>query len=233
MTRVGPVHPLAEVVVLVAATHQPARLPTRRGGRGLDAGSEELGAQQPGRVARDGAQLAAQRLVQPLQLAQRRALVATVGVLPGQDEVRLLVDGVRAQQVLPATGQPEKVLVQGRQRVPGGSRPGLVRVIGEQRAAVRRECRFGVGRGAGRDGDLPQAAEDDRVDRDIVVGEEQDLVVAQLQRALAVTEGPARVVRRLVQPGTSRLDADARPERVHDLLAVHPARVGQGQQLHQ
>ena len=152
----------------------------------------------------------------------------------GPGEVRLLVDRVRAQQVLPSARQAEQVLVQRGQRVPSGvGRPGLVEVVGQQRAAVRRERLLRIGRGAGRDGRLAQAPEHDRVHRHLVVREQQDLVLAQQDGALAVAECPPRVVRRLVQPRAGGLDADAGPQRVHDPLAVHAAPVGEGEQLHQ
>ncbi len=220
-------------VVHVAAADQPRGVPARARRHHLEGGPDQLLAQPPRLVTRDGAQLAAQGLVHPLQLAQRGPYVAAVGVLPGQREVGLLVGRVRAEQVLPPAGQPEQVLVQGGQRVAALGRPRLVGVVGQQGTGVHRECLLRLlGRAVGQ-GRLGGAAELDRVDAHLVVGEQQDLVLPQQQRARPVAECTPRVVRRLVQARAGHVDRDTGPQRVHHPFAVHPAAVRQREQLHQ
>ena len=59
-----------------------------------------------------GAELAAQRLLEPLELAKGRAAVAAFGVGTGQREVGLLVGGVVHEELLPAPGPAEQVELQ-------------------------------------------------------------------------------------------------------------------------
>ena len=217
-----------------------SRRPTSR----IASPSPDAGGRRPGRAgelrlqlargpAGHRAELAPQGLVHALELTQRRSYVASIGVLPGQREVGLLVSGVRPDEVLPPSREPEQVLVQDRQRLAPRGRPGLVQVLGQQRPGVRREHPLRLGCRSGRQCGLGPATEVDGVDGDLGIGKQEHQVVAQQQRGGLVAEGTACVVRGLVQPRHRGLDGQVRPERVHHLLAVHPAALGQRQHLHQ
>ncbi len=235
--RVRLVEPAPDVVAHGAPPHQPVRRallgdPRRRPGH--------QGLAQPfdGRAGRR-TQLAVQRLVEPLELAQRAADVALVREGVHDREVGLLVRGVVPEQLLPPSGQPEQVGVQDPDGLPGLLGPGLVRVVGQQRPAV--PLQRGLGRLVGPFGQrhLAQATQLLHVDGHPGVRQQSDELVAEHDAARVDLgrggrgEGPARVVGCLVQAWAGLLDEGVRPERVDHLLAVQPVVDGERQQLDQ
>ena len=71
----------------------------------LGDGGQNLVADGQRALTRTDAQLAAQRRVHPLELPQRRTMVARLDVLRHQRDVGLLVGRVLDEQVLPAPRQ--------------------------------------------------------------------------------------------------------------------------------
>ncbi len=98
---VGARHRLADLVADGAAADEPDALVGVLGA----AGSRVQPRAQPlGLGARRGAELAEQRVVEALELPQRRAYVAAVGVPVDQSEVGGLVGRVLGEHVVPALG---------------------------------------------------------------------------------------------------------------------------------
>ena len=140
MARVGPVQPLPEVVVHVAAADQPRGVPARAS-RAPARGRPGPARARSRRASSLGTVPSSRRRAWSIRSSWRSAArwSPAVGVLPGQREVGLLVGRVRAEQVLPPAGQPEQVLVQGGQRV-AGRRPPTAR-RGRRAAGHRRTPR--------------------------------------------------------------------------------------------
>jgi hypothetical protein len=75
-------------------------------------------------------EVAAQRALQPLQLAQRPAPVAALGEPAGQRDARLLVGGVGAHEIRPPARAAQHLLVQPVQPISRAVQPRLIRVAG-------------------------------------------------------------------------------------------------------
>ena len=187
------------------------------------------GAQPLRRRARDGAELALQRLFHALELAQRAAEVTLVGHGPHQREVRRLVCRLLPQHRVPLPGEPQAVEVQQPCLVSGSLGPGLEEIIREQRATI--ECDGGRGQilGVLPHGALGRRPEMIQIDLDGPV--QPHHVVAGVQGVGA--KGPAGVVRGLVQAGRGGRGVDAGPYQLEQLLAMQPATVGQRERLDQ
>ena len=129
--------------------------------------------------------------------------------------------------------QAEQVLAECRQRVPDRGGPGLVEVVGQQGPAVRlRACSASATEPDARAAS-PRWRKTSASTDTSSSARRRTWSWRSCDGALAVAECTAGVVRRLVQPRVRGLDADAGPECVHDLLAVHAPPVREGQQLHQ
>jgi hypothetical protein len=96
--------------------------------------SQQLGAQSADLGGWRDAELAMDRLLEPLQLTQGGPPVAPVGKLSGHGQAGLHVGGVDASEVRPPTSAPQDLDVQVVQPVPGFLEPGLVGVLGQQLA---------------------------------------------------------------------------------------------------
>jgi hypothetical protein len=187
-------------------------------GRGFH-GTVHNGVAQGDRLfARAHAELALQRPVQPLELAQGGTPVPARGVLAHQRQVGLGVGRVGLDQLGPAAGLAQHPQLQQVQPVAGRLGPRLVAVVGQQLPAVP------VGGGRGRDGITAvervagQLLEPVGVHGHRAVREQQHVLLAQRDAVRA--ERPPREVGRLVQPGHRLGRRDVRPQRVHHLLAV-------------
>ena len=182
---------------------------------------EQLGAQRGDGRARSDAELAAQRALEPLQLPQGSTPVAALGEPSRQRHARLLVGGIRPNEIGPPARAPQDLLEQLVQSVSRIGQPRLVRVIGQQVAGpqVRRGAGFGS---SGAPVDHLSGATLEPLDvHDHIGVREQRHGVPGEDECPVVAECAPGVVRSLVQPGCSVVESCIGPQRVDDLLAVH------------
>ncbi len=132
-TTLGVDDPGSQLVPDVTAPDQAALGPCdTASGLGCARGPEQLGTQPFSLGARCGSQLAPQRLVEALELAQGSPGVPPVGQGLGHREVGLLVEGVGLEELFPPAGGPQQVHVEPLERVAVLLGPGLIQVVRQQ-----------------------------------------------------------------------------------------------------
>ena len=156
-------------------------------------------------------------VAQQAELTRGSRPVAARHVAAHERAVGLLVGGVLAQHLLPAAlgaHHREAALAQPRARAES---PLLVRLVGQQLAAV---------------GGVVAALEALDVGAHLGVRGELDHSAAKHHR-VAIAERAARVARGLVQVGRGGIGAELRPEHLQHLVARHPMAGSERKQLHE
>ena len=144
--------------------------------------------------------------VQLVELSQRRRAVPTFEVSLGQGEVGGLVGRFSDEDLVPVLRLVQQLGVQAAQVQPGLLGPRFVEVLRQQLASVQRERRLRRGDAAvcNRGRGMPLKSDD--VDVRAVIGVQRHRFGAEDQ-GVAVAQGPAGVVRSLVQAGGRKVDA--------------------------
>ena len=186
--------------------------------------------------ARGGPQLLAENPFHLRVPTERRCPISRNDGLAQQLEMGLLVGGVEAEDVGPASGPAEQLLVtrgEPQARLLG---PGLVQIGGQQLTSVeRKRRRAGVDRVSTRpQRGVGRGVERDQVDVDVNghAGEQGDDLRLGYHR-VALAERLPGEVGGLMQPRQREVEVDVRPERVDHAVAVQLGSGREGEELHE